>query len=528
MPLPVFDTQDAVPEPFREEYEEREGKWHPKDTGAEAARALGEERTKREAAERLATKVAGDLKKLETKAAADKAGITDEKLQQIRAEVKAEVLKELEPDLEAGKKSIAENRTLKLDNQVKSLFAKAGTPVMALTLVEAAKLAANEGKTLRASVIAMFARASDLLMALPFKDIQGNAYQYNREGALPGVAFRGVNESYTASTGVVNPLVEALRIAGGDLDVDTFIISTQGERRPRHARGDEGQGARGRAHPRDHQGRLHVQPARVRRLQNRITGSQLIDAGSTDGGDALSLAKLDERSTPSRAQRAHHVEGDASPAHRRRAQLHRRRLHHLRQGRVRPPDDGLQRHPDPRPLLGQRRHRADRVRRGSAPGGGTADGDSIYASRFGDGWSPASSPARCRCAISASSRPRRQVRTRVEWFAGLCVEHGRAPRASAASRTPPSSRTRELLASGDFTADDPSGEQGDSPAAPASSAPELSPPADPAPVVPPPIPTEHSPGVPLVVTRSEDAPPAAPLTLPTTRVASERPRRGGR
>jgi hypothetical protein len=40
--------------------------------------------------------------------------------------VKAEVLKELEPDLEAGKKSIAENRTLKLDNQVKSLFAKAG------------------------------------------------------------------------------------------------------------------------------------------------------------------------------------------------------------------------------------------------------------------------------------------------------------------------------------------------------------------------------------------------------------------
>jgi hypothetical protein len=68
MPLPVFDTQDAVPEAFREEYEEREGKWHPKDTGAEAARALGEERTKREAAERLATKTAGQLKKLETKA----------------------------------------------------------------------------------------------------------------------------------------------------------------------------------------------------------------------------------------------------------------------------------------------------------------------------------------------------------------------------------------------------------------------------------------------------------------------------
>jgi len=97
---------------------------------------------------------------------------------------------------------------------------------MSLTLIEAAKLMANGGQTVRASVISMFARASDLLAAIPFKDIPGNAYAYNREGALPAVAFRGVNESYTASTGIINPLVEALRIAGGDLDVDKFIFST--------------------------------------------------------------------------------------------------------------------------------------------------------------------------------------------------------------------------------------------------------------------------------------------------------------
>lgn len=36
MPFPIFDTLDAVPEPFRGEYEEREGKFHPKseDTSA--------------------------------------------------------------------------------------------------------------------------------------------------------------------------------------------------------------------------------------------------------------------------------------------------------------------------------------------------------------------------------------------------------------------------------------------------------------------------------------------------------------
>jgi hypothetical protein len=98
-----------------------------------------------------------------------------------------------------------------------------------LTLVEAAKLSATNGESKRAAVIAMFAAASQWLSSLIFKDIPGNAYGYNREGALPGVAFRGVNESYTESTGIINPLVEALRIGGGDLDVDMAILKTQGE-----------------------------------------------------------------------------------------------------------------------------------------------------------------------------------------------------------------------------------------------------------------------------------------------------------
>lgn len=163
---------------------------------------------------------------------------------------------------------------------------------MSMTLIEAAKLALDEGETKRAAVIAMFAQASGWLASLVWRDIPGNAYAYNREGTLPSVAFRGVNESYTESTGIINPLVEMLRIAGGDLDVDTAILQTMGEGvRATHesmkvkalsaeltrvlVKGDS------ISNPREFDG-----------LQNRITGAQLIDAGTTDGGDALSLTSV--------------------------------------------------------------------------------------------------------------------------------------------------------------------------------------------------------------------------------------------
>lgn len=163
---------------------------------------------------------------------------------------------------------------------------------MAITLVEASKL--NPGDVVRNGVIEMFARNSDILRVLPFMDIVGGSYHYNQEGTLPGVAFRGVNEGYTESAGVINPQVEVLRIAGGDLDVDKAILKMHGEGvRTTHEamkvkalslylakkviKGDS------LADPREFDG-----------LQNRIAGSQLIPAGSTNGGDPLSLQILDE------------------------------------------------------------------------------------------------------------------------------------------------------------------------------------------------------------------------------------------
>jgi hypothetical protein len=96
---------------------------------------------------------------------------------------------------------------------------------MALTLVQAAKLS---NTALQRGVIKTFVNNSVVLDRLPLMPIQGNAYAYNVEATLPGVAFRSVNEAYTESTGTFNQLTESLVILGGDADVDRFIVQTRG------------------------------------------------------------------------------------------------------------------------------------------------------------------------------------------------------------------------------------------------------------------------------------------------------------
>jgi len=132
------------------------------------------------------------------------------------------------------------------------------------------------------------------LMNLPFMNISGNAMKYNREVTLPGIGFRGVNEAYTASTGLLNPLTESLVIAGGDLDVDKFIVDTMGIQQ-RSVQERMKLRALSLAWTKNFlKGDTASDPRGFDGLQVRVTGSQLIPAGSTSGGTALSLAKLDE------------------------------------------------------------------------------------------------------------------------------------------------------------------------------------------------------------------------------------------
>lgn len=164
---------------------------------------------------------------------------------------------------------------------------------MALTIVEAAKL--DSGDVVRTAIVEMYARNSDILRTLPFDSIAGNALKYNREDILPGVGFRGVNEAFSESVGVLNPITESLVIAGGDLDVDRFIVQTMGA----NQRGvQEGMKVKALAHRWTLafiKGDSSADPREFDGLQRRIPAgsSQLIDAGATSGGDALSLFLLD-------------------------------------------------------------------------------------------------------------------------------------------------------------------------------------------------------------------------------------------
>lgn len=99
---------------------------------------------------------------------------------------------------------------------------------MAVTLAQAA---AVEPDPVRRGAIETLHQVSNVFDRLPIESIQGNAYSYDTEGALPGTGFRTVNEAYTESTGVINMETESLVILGGDADVDRFLEKTFGASR---------------------------------------------------------------------------------------------------------------------------------------------------------------------------------------------------------------------------------------------------------------------------------------------------------
>lgn len=165
-----------------------------------------------------------------------------------------------------------------------------------MNLIEYAKTAFNNGEFHKATVVEWFARASQWAGLMHWETIPGNALSYNVEATLPGVAFRGVNESFTASTGIVNPATEALRIAGGDLKFDNFLMRTMGDSRRALDENMKAKALAAAITTKLVKGDSTSDPREFDGLQSRIVGTQLFDAdaSATDGGDPLSLAALDE------------------------------------------------------------------------------------------------------------------------------------------------------------------------------------------------------------------------------------------
>lgn len=161
-----------------------------------------------------------------------------------------------------------------------------------MTLEEYAK---GEGVSPTTKAVAeIFADTSDVLAALPFETAPGGAYRYQRESTLPGIAFRGINESFTRDTSVENPMVESLFTAGGEAEIDNFLLRVHGEGRRAREENRKLKAMSRAVTDVIMGGDNTVEPREFDGLQKRLTGSQKIVNNGASGGGALSLSKLDE------------------------------------------------------------------------------------------------------------------------------------------------------------------------------------------------------------------------------------------
>jgi Phage capsid family len=94
---------------------------------------------------------------------------------------------------------------------------------LALTKVEAAKL--TQDMLLR-GVIETIVKESELLDYLPFMDVTGTAVTYNREATMPAASFYDVGDTWTEATPTFTQVTAALKILGGDADIDNFLQAT--------------------------------------------------------------------------------------------------------------------------------------------------------------------------------------------------------------------------------------------------------------------------------------------------------------
>jgi hypothetical protein len=294
---------------------------------------------------------------------------------------------------------------------------------MALTLVEAAKQSQNP---IQSAVIEMYARSSDILSALPFQNISGNALKYNREETLPGVGFRGVNEAYDESVGVLNPMTEPLVIAGGDLDVDTFILATMGAQQRSVQESMKVKSLALSWAKQFLKGDSTSDPRGFDGLQVRLTSNQKLHAGTTDGGDALSLAKMDEA-----------IDLCENPTHIIMNKAMQRRFSAAARlttvgGYITYSLDAFGRRVmryNDLPILscGIDNDGAEILRfNETGYTGSTATACSIYVVSFGDGMLTGIQNGGMDVRDLGELQEKPAVRTRVEWFAGIAMFHGRA------------------------------------------------------------------------------------------------------
>jgi hypothetical protein len=126
MALPtVTDSLDAIPEPLRAAYIEREGKFH-LDADIEDVTplksTLDKERQRADVAEKERKRLDREFKELQQKQDAAKLGKTDEELKQLRESVRGDLESEYAPFKEKAEKYDSLHRSVLLDTPIKELM----------------------------------------------------------------------------------------------------------------------------------------------------------------------------------------------------------------------------------------------------------------------------------------------------------------------------------------------------------------------------------------------------------------------
>ncbi len=150
---------------------------------------------------------------------------------------------------------------------------------MALTLAQANAISSDQ---IAAGVGQVFTMNSFVLDRLAFENIEGTAYKYFTEAALPGAEFRAVNASYAESTGSFTSATEGLTILGGDADVDRFLQLTRSDLVDQRAAQVEMK-ARAVAHKFNDtfiNGNTGVDANSFNGLKTRLTGGQVLSMGT--------------------------------------------------------------------------------------------------------------------------------------------------------------------------------------------------------------------------------------------------------
>lgn len=171
---------------------------------------------------------------------------------------------------------------------------------MSLSLFEAKK---SVTEPMLANLIEALYLEEFLFLSLPIRfGLTAGVWPYSVEKALPGVAFRKINEAFGEAVGVVQRPVETLKPFGTDSDTDKFIAKATPSRRATNDRMTMKAMAvkwiqtilYGNS-PSSRAGAAYNDVDGFDGLQKRFTdagGTQIVDNGASSGSDASSVLAL--------------------------------------------------------------------------------------------------------------------------------------------------------------------------------------------------------------------------------------------